>query len=55
MLDGAETALKGGGAAGCERRAKAVATLVRAEREVAEFLNGAMATAWIASVRWRGL
>jgi hypothetical protein len=53
MLDGAETALKGGGAAGCERRAKAVATLVRAEREVAEFLNGAgrRGAAWAAVQR----
>jgi hypothetical protein len=44
MLDGARTALNVGDAADSERRAKAVSALVRAERDVAEFLNEARAT-----------
>lgn len=43
MLDAAQTALNGGDAADGERRAKAVSALVRAERDVAEFLNEARA------------
>lgn len=39
MLDGAQTALLDGDAADSERRAKAISALVRAERDVAEFLN----------------
>lgn len=44
MLEGARTALNGGDAADSERRAKAVSALVRAERDVAEFLNEVRAT-----------
>ncbi len=39
MLDEAQGALNGGDASDGERRAKAVSALVRAERDVAEFLN----------------
>lgn len=38
LLDEAHEALAGGEAADAERRAKAVSALVRAERDVAEFL-----------------
>lgn len=44
LLDAAHTALAGGEAGEAERQAKAVRALVRAEREVAEFL-AASATA----------
>jgi hypothetical protein len=39
FLDQAHTALNGGDAQDGERRAKAVSALVRAERDVAEFLT----------------
>lgn len=39
MLDGAQTALVGGDAADSERLAKAISAIVKAERDVAEFLN----------------
>ncbi len=38
LLDEAQAALRGGDAAGAERQAKAVTAIVRAERDVAEFL-----------------
>ena len=46
MLDGARTALNGGDAVDSERRAKAVSALVRAERDVAEYLNEARTTSF---------
>lgn len=39
MLDGAQAALTDGDAADSERLAKAISALVKAERDVAEFLN----------------
>lgn len=38
-LDAAHTALNGGAAVDCERLAKAISLLVRAERDVAEYLS----------------
>lgn len=38
-LDAAHTALNGGEAVDCERLAKAISVLVRAERDVAEYLT----------------
>ena len=38
LLDDAHEALKGGDAVDAERRAKAVSAILRAERDVAEFL-----------------
>lgn len=37
-LDAAHTALNGGQAVDCERLAKAISVLIRAERDVAEYL-----------------
>lgn len=45
LLDDAHTALAEGEAADAERRAKAVSALVRAERDVAEFLAAEAADA----------
>jgi hypothetical protein len=45
MLDQAQTALNGGDAADAERRAKAISAIVRAERDVAEYLTEARAAA----------
>jgi hypothetical protein len=45
-LDGARAALNGGNATDGERRAKAVSAIVRAERDVAEFLVERRAAAW---------
>lgn len=44
MLDQAHAALKDGEAANAEKRAKAVTAIVRAERDVAEFLAETAAT-----------
>jgi hypothetical protein len=46
MLNGAQTALNSGDAADSERRAKAVSAIVKAERDVAEFLVEQRTAAW---------
>jgi hypothetical protein len=46
MLNGAAGALIGGDAADGERRAKAVSAIVKAERDVAEFLVEQRTAAW---------
>ena len=46
MLNGAQGALNGGDAADGERRAKAVSAIVKAERDVAEFLVEQRTAAW---------
>lgn len=45
FLDGAFDALAKGEAGDCERRAKAISALVRAERDVADYLTQAAAAA----------